>query len=378
MDHNDTLVRSAHDQTWLEVDLAKIRSNVECLRRTVGTRVLFVVKADGFGHGMEHVASAGVKGGASFLGVTSLSEAERLRHFDRNASVLIMGPVFDSEAEIANRIRSRWVVWREEHLQAADAAGRLIGAPSVVHVKADVGMSRFGAELGRVPKLLRLARSMQGIQVEGLCTHLPSSDDEQKSETTQQLASFADLVHALEVEGLRPPLVHAANSAGALRFEQSRLDMVRCGLAAYGLSPSEAVRLPNGLAPAIRWQARFVEVREVERGRPIGYNAGFVAAERMRIGVLGLGYVHGFRRSPKGVNAVIVKGRKCQVVGNVCMQHCMVDVGIENSVEVGDEATALGSTAENEITALDLASRWGTNPWDVVCGIHPLVPRRYM
>ncbi|MCA8951383.1 MAG: alanine racemase [Planctomycetes bacterium] len=357
--------------TWVEIDLAALANNVEVYRRALDTDVLVVVKADAYGHGAVAVARAVLQAGARFVGVVDVSEGLALRSAGIEGSILLLGPVDPADAEAAIAADLHLTCWRDEQLAAAASAAERLDAIANVHLDCDLGMSRFGADVERLEALLHRAAALPRLRVVGLSAHLPSSDVDEAQITLDQLEVFGGLVTRLRERACCPPIVHTANSAGAIRFAAARFDMCRVGLASYGVSPGAPVPLPDGIRAALTWQARVLEVRAIPAGRTVGYGGEFRATRPTRLAVLGVGYADGFRRVPRDSNVVVVRGTPVRAVGRICMQHTLLDVTDLAAVEIGDIGLLLGDTPVADLSAAALAARWGTNEWDVLCGIGP-------
>ncbi len=216
----------------------------------------------------------------------------------------------------------------------------------------------------------------RGLHIEGLFTHLARSDEPEVGTTIWQLDRFNRLVRELEAAGLRPGLVHAANSAGSLYFPQAYFDLVRPGIAIYGLHPSAEAPLPQGFRPAMSWKAQLVSVKELPPGHGVGYNYRYFTSGTERIGVIPAGYADGFRR--RLGNFVLVGGKRVNVVGGVCMDQCMVRLDEVPSARIGDEVVLMGEQGDLTIRAEDIGLAWGTNNYEVVCGLAARVPRVYL
>jgi alanine racemase len=246
-----------------------------------------------------------------------------------------------------------------------------------VHVKLDTGMGRLGIAAADGPAFVRGLHGLDGLEVDGLFTHLATSDLADQASTLDQLARFEAALEALSAAGLRPRWVHAANSAAVLRQPGARYDLVRSGIALYGLDPSSDVPCPAGFTPALTWKARVVQVKTLPAGHGVSYGAEYVTTGLETVAVVAAGYADGYRRVPENVNEVLVGGRRAPVRGRVCMDQVVVGVSGIPGVRVGDEAVLLGRQGAETITAEDLARRWGTINYDVTSGIMARVERVY-
>jgi alanine racemase len=331
-----------------------------------------VVKANGYGHGIVEMAKAAAKAGSSYCGVARIDEAIELRRAGVKSPILVLGHTpSDRFRDAAERDISITLFQPEqvEHLPV------LPGKKIAVHVKVDTGMSRLGAPPSVAYDLVHQLRARQGIFVEGIFTHYARADEPDEPITAQQELIFLDLLAELETANARPPIAHAANSAAAITRPHSRLDLVRIGIALYGMHPSEQVALPPALMPALAWKAQLSSVARIPAGRGVSYGHEYVTQKEERIGVIPAGYGDGYRWT-RG-NVVLIRGKKAPVVGRVCMDQFMVNLDHIPEAAVGDEVVLMGSQGEERIWAEDLAQTWNTINYEVTCGLSARVPRFY-
>lgn len=360
--------------TWLRVDLDAIAGNVRRLRALAGAPLMAVLKGDGYGHGAVRAARAVLGAGASALAVATLGEGRALRGQEVGAPVLVLGYTPPWQADEVVRLGLACTLFDDDGAQALSAAAVAAGRRAAVHVKVDTGMGRLGllpAEAG--PFLARL-RDLPGLEVAGIYTHFASADAADLSPAEEQLASFTGLLRELAAAGLRPPLAHAANSAATLRLPAARLDMVRPGLACYGLAPSPAAPLPPGLRPALSFHSEVAQVRAHPEGSPISYGGAYVTRGPATIATIPVGYADGVRRSPPW-RELLVRGRRAPVVGRICMDYLMVDVTGVAGVRRGDAVVLIGAQGDDAIGADEVAAWLGTISYEVLTGILPRVPR---
>jgi alanine racemase len=354
--------------TWLEIDLAAIRGNVRRLRELTAAPVMAVVKANGYGHGLAAAAQAAQAGGAGWLGVARLDEALQLRAAGLGGRILVLGctPPDGVPAAVEHEIA---LTLYDSGLARACAGGVR------VHVKVDTGMGRLGVPHEQAAAFFQTLRHLPGMTVEGVFTHFARADEPGETATPDQLARFTQLLGKLAAAGMRPPLVHAANSAAALNFPAARFDLVRPGIAIYGMNPAPGSPLPPGFQPALAWKARLSSVKDAPPGHGVSYGHRYVTSRRERLGVAAVGYADGFRRAAG--NVVLIGGRRVPVVGNVTMDQVVVSLEAVPEAQVGDEVVLIGSQAGDTITAEEVAARWGTIAYEVTCGVAARVPRVY-
>jgi alanine racemase len=365
--------------TWIELDLAALARNVEliCEMAGPGVELMIVLKADAYGHGAVQAARTALLHGASMGGVACLSEAVTLREAGVRAPLLILGHVPAWQARDVVRHSLTATVYSLDlarHLsRAAEAAG---ARPVPVHVKVDTGMSRLGLFPDEVPSFIDEITSLPGIEVEGIFTHFATADAGPDDPfATLQLRRFRSLLDRLTGAGHRFRYIHAANSAGLLNGFNDGCNLVRCGILAYGLDPSETTRCPSEFRPVLSFRTRIAQVKWLPAGACVSYGCSFVTERRSLIAVIPVGYGDGFRRSPNGWGEVLVRGRRAPVVGNVCMDMAMLDVTDVPGVREGDEVVLIGTQGEERISAGEVARRLGTINYEVVTQILPRVPR---
>lgn len=361
--------------TWLEIDLGAIRHNIGLVQAISKRPVLAVIKANGYGHGLAEVGRAAESAGAAWCGVARIEEALQIRQAGIGLPVLVLGycpPERTAEA-VANHISLS--VFNPEVALAMASQARQVGKTLRVHAKIDTGMGRLGVFPQEAAAFIRLISETPGLAVEGMFTHFARADEPLREETACQIRLFNEVVEGLQSVGLRPPLVHAANSAAALYFPQAGYDMVRPGIAIYGLQPSAEAPLPEGFRPALAWKARLVSVKELPPNHGVGYNHRYVTARRERIGVVSVGYADGIRR--RVGNFALVGGKRVPMAGGVCMDQCMVHLDDVPEARAGDEVVLIGRQGRAFLSAEVVAEAWGTINYEVVCGLQARVPRFY-
>jgi alanine racemase len=367
---------------WMEVDLGAVAGNLTRLREIVApAAVMAVLKADAYGHGAVRVARIALQHGAAMLGTAVLSEAATLRAHGIGAPVLVLGYTPAWQARDVVRLGVSVCVFALDLARSLSrAALALEGNQVPVHLKVDTGMHRLGLPPAEVIPFARELLALPGVRLEGLFTHFATADAADLDASRRQLDRFRDVLAAWAAAGLpRPPLIHAANSAAALRLPEARFDLVRTGIALYGLHPGDDAPLPAGFRPALALKTQLAQIHELGAGEPVSYGATWVTARPSRIGVLPLGYADGLRRAPATWGEVLVRGERAPLVGRVCMDMCMVDVTDVPGARVGDEVVLIGAQkgegGERRITAEEVAARLGTINYEVVSQILARVPR---
>lgn len=372
-------MHSAVRPTEARVSFRALASNHRLLRQVVGSRVgvVAVVKADAYGHGAVRVArlleGAGIKG----FGVATVEEGCELREAGVQAQVLVMGAAYgrDHEELLARELTP--MVGVAEDVELLSRAAQRLGRERVgIHVKIDTGMTRLGVVHSRFEDFLRRCARFPNIRVVGLATHFAMADAADPAPTEQQLRLFVACLDRARALGADPQVIHAANSAAALRFPATRFDLVRPGILLYGAAPSEHVPM-QGLRPVLSLHTRINAMRQVPAGTAVSYGASFTTSRPSVIATLPVGYADGYSRSLSNRAQVLVRRRRAALVGTVCMDLCMVDVTDVPGVQVGDRVTLLGDQDGLTITPEELAGWAGTIPYEVLAGISRRVPRVY-
>ncbi len=366
--------------TWVEIDVEATAHNVRRIREMSGpqVRLMVVIKADAYGHGASRIARVALNNGAEWIGVASLNEAIALRDAGIAAPVLVLGfsPAWSARQALLNEVAI--TIFDPEIAQAFNRAAAELGRCAVVHIKVDTGMGRLGLLPPDVLPFLRQLQSLSHLQVQGIFTHFSvadSTEPQHRDHTDTQLKRFRTLLSQLEAAGLRPPLVHCANSAAILTRPETHFDMVRLGIALHGLDPSPEVRCPADFRRALSFKTTVAQVKRYPPGTPISYGNTYRTAREQCIAVIPVGYADGFRRAPHHWGEVLVRGRRAAIVGRVTMDQTMIDVTPIPGVRIGDEVVLIGRQGDDEITAEEVAAHMGTINYEVVSGILARVPR---
>jgi alanine racemase len=367
---------------WAEVDRAAIRHNTRLIvERVAPAQVCAVVKAHGYGHGPVQVADAALRAGATWLGVALVEEGAHLRsagQFTEPILLLSEPPCSQMDAAVAHGLTPTLYT-----AAAVDAAAKAVAAsarrePLPVHVKVDSGMHRVGARPDAAVRLALAVHDSPELRLEGLWTHLAVADEPDHPFTTTQVQRFDAVVDELAAHGVRPQLLHAANSAAALTRPDARYDMVRCGIALYGLTPSPQLGAVADLHPALALKARVALVKRVDAGEAVSYGLRYRLDKASHVVTVPIGYADGVPRRLGAVGGeVLIGGRRRPIAGTVTMDQITVDCGDDDSVVAGDEVVLIGHQGAEEITAWDWATRLDTIAYEIVSGISRRVPLDY-
>jgi len=380
--------RVATRPTWAEVSLGALRQNFRTVQRHIGNNVTIcaVVKADAYGHGAVDCARALEEEGARWFGVTSLDEAIPLREAGIRGNILLFTGFWRGEQEEIVRLKLTPTVWEVEQIELLEKAAADFEVRHPIHLKVDTGMGRLGAAPEDLPRICAALRSSPHLVVEGLSTHLASSEVLDAPSVQDQLRGFDEARRFLQTEGFTPPLLHAANTGAVISRADSWHTMVRPGASLYGyyLPFERAGRevsgrgLRLGVKPALTWKTRILSLRNVRANQALGYGGIYVTKAPARIAVLPVGYADGFNRALSSRGRVIVREHYAPIVGRISMDLTLVDVTGLPGIAVGDEAILLGSGDNLSVDAREHASLANTVLYEVLCGISKRVPRKYV
>lgn len=363
--------------TWAEIDLSATRHNIRRICEIVGPRVkvLSMVKAEAYGHGMQAIAAAAIEAGASALGFATLSEALTVHAGGLKAPLIVLGWTPDWLAEEAVGHDIICTVFDRGTAAAFARAARSIGKPAHVHVKVDTGMGRLGLLPDEAPEVIAQIAAMEGIAIDGVFTHFAKADEADRSYTLAQIETFRHVLGQVEAKGIKIPVKHACNSPGILQYPEAHFDMVRPGVIQHGLDPSDDVPCPGDFQPTMSVKSMIASVKTLPPGSRVSYGGTYVTRGYERIAVLPIGYADGFRRMPNNWGNVLVHGRRANIVGRVTMDQAMVNVTDIADVRQGDEVVLIGAQGHDRIRAEDVARKLGTNNYEVTSMLMARVPR---
>ena len=393
----ETVLASSNDipsLTWAEIDLGVLAHNYRELRRITesSAAIMAVVKADGYGHGAPQVARVALENGAGLLGVARMGEAVKLREAGISAPILLFGHSLPAYVDIlaSKDIRAALNSLEGAHNISREAVRRNTSVKA--HIKIDTGMGRLGiiADEIAVPTVsgkqfdraindILAITALPGIEVEGIFTHFANSDSRDKDHARGQLSRFTKLLESLKKHSFRVKYRHAANSAAIIDMPESHLDLVRPGIAQYGLWPSDDVHKERiDLKPVMSIKSRVIQVKEVDAGFAVSYGSTYVTPRPTRIATIPIGYADGFDRSLSSNGHMLVKGTRAPIIGRVCMDLTMIDVGHVPNVSLEDEVVILGSQGDETISADEIANRVGTINYEIVSSLTLRVPKVYV
>ena len=371
---------------WVEIDAAALRNNVAEFKRRLGTGPMLgaVVKSNAYGHGMQDVARLAVGAGADWLCVNNVDEGTALRDAGVAPPILVMGyvPLDALEAVVDRGLQP--VVYNRETVARLGAIAAARGAVVRVHLKIETGTYRQGVLERDVPEFVRAIDATAGVELAGVTSHFANIEDTTNHDFAEsQIATFSRVAEAMARNRSRPFIRHTACSAAVLLFNRTHLDLARVGISLYGVWPSKETYvscLERGkpsldLKPVLSWKTRIAQVKDVPEGAYVGYGCTWRATRPTRIAVLPVGYFEGYDRELSGLAHVLVRGKRSQLRGRVCMNMCMVDVTDIPGAALEDEVVLLGAQGDERITAEQLAAWRGTISYEILSRIHPSLPR---
>lgn len=369
----------------LEIDLQAIRANAAAIAGFVApARFAAVVKANAYGHGITEVARA-LDGQVARFCVYEVAEAVALRDAGVKAPILIFGPIDPADLEAAHACDAEITLWDTgAYARRVASVARRRRSPFRIHLKVETGVSRLGIEPARVAAAVAEYVRMPELLIDGAYSHLAAAEELDSDFTLVQLARFSGALDACAPSFAtlpRPPQRHIAASAAALLWPQTRLDLVRIGIALYGLSPSPETRVRLGgapeLQPALRWTSRLVAVRDLPAETSVGYGRTYRTRTYARIGVLPIGYAEGIPRAASNRGAALVAGRRCPIVGRVCMNMTMIDITGVDGAQPGSPVTLIGRDGDDALSAADWGAWADTIDYEIVARLPREVPRVY-
>ncbi|MFP5528565.1 alanine racemase [Peptococcus simiae] len=367
---------------WVEVDLDAIAHNIAEVRRLVGDDVLVtaVVKANAYGHGAVHTAPVFLANGADRLAVATIEEAIEIRKAGVTAPILILGATERSRARALVKWQLDQTIFTRASAEALSEAAQDLGSPARIHIAVDTGMGRIGflpteESLDEIEEILQLP----GLQFEGLFSHFSTADEADKTYSREQIRRYKFIQEGLAARGLVPHVAHMANSAAITDLPEIHMDMVRAGIILYGLYPSHEVdEAKLDLQPTMSLKCRITNLKTLQDGEYIGYGRKYQTKGPRRIATCPMGYADGYTRLLSNKAEVLIHGHRAPVVGNICMDQCMIDVtDIPENLAIGDEVVLIGQQGEETISPEELANILGTISYEIFCMLSRRIPRTY-
>lgn len=364
------------------VDLNAIRYNLAQIRQKIqpGTKIMAIIKADAYGHGSVAIAKALNDGQIDNYGVAIIEEAIELRKAGIDKPILVLGytPMEQYEMVVAHDVTQ--TIFQYETAKALSEIAIEQNKEARIHIKVDTGMNRIGFSDTKdsVEEIKRIVQ-LPNLVIEGLFSHFATADEEDKSMVKDQMQRFADFTNALEVEGISIPIKHISNSAGIIDVADAQFNMVRSGIAIYGVYPSNEVNHKEILLrPAMEIKSHIVYVKEIEENEKVSYGATYVTKRKTKVATIPVGYADGYSRNLSNVGKVIIREQYAPIIGRICMDQFMVDVTDIEGVSQGDEVTLLGKDGVAYISVEELAQWSHSFPYEMVCTVGKRIPRVYI
>ncbi|MBI4777541.1 alanine racemase [Candidatus Desantisbacteria bacterium] len=383
--------------SWVEVNLDNITHNITEIQRIIGNscQMMVIVKADAYGHGAVAVAKTAINAGVQRLGVVCLSEGVNLRDAGINCPILSLGPPMPDETQDYIHYRITPSIFSLEQAKAFSEQAVERGISVKIHIKIDTGMGRLGVLYPEAFELIKKIHSLPGIEIEGIFSHLGSSDSACKAYAYEQFRRFTVVINRLKKTGISVPITHIANSGAIIDLLEMRLDMVRPGIAVYGLFPSKSVSQSVSLQPAMSFKTRIIHLKEMPKDLPvqgflpvyggISYGRTYVK-KKIKVATIPVGYADGYSRALSNKAEVLIQGKRAPIIGRITMNFCMIDVSHIPDVKIGDEVVLFGKqliagasmTEEVSLSVDELADICGTISYEILCGINPRILRVYV
>ncbi len=371
-----------YERGYLEIQLDTLLENVKQLKSNLSadTKVMPIIKADGYGHGAKPIARTLEEVEYVWgFGVATIWEAVALRKDGVQKPILLLGNFFRKEFELAIKYDVAIAVYTESMAIELNEIAKIEEKRIKIHIKIETGMSRLGIEYKNAIEVIQRIDTLEYCKVEAVLTHFAKADEVDKMDTYQQAKRFQQVLQGIEREGVPIKYVHCSNSAAAIDIPDLNYDLVRTGIAIYGLAPSQEVDKSQViLNPILSWKSKLSSIRTIEKGVAISYGGTFISKEKMTIGVVPMGYADGYPRSLSNVGSVLIGGKRAKILGRICMDQFMVDISKIENVEVEDDVVLVGKQGEETITIEELSELSQRFNYEFVCEINKRVPRVYI
>ncbi len=377
---------NSHLLTWVEISRGALKNNIRAARQRVGkgVKVMTVVKANAYGHGILQVAGCAEEEKVDFFGVNSLHEAITLRNAKIKTPVLVLGYIPLSNLKDAVNHDISIVAYNAETVNRLQELAAKYKKDARIHIKVETGLHRQGVNPEDLHDFLKLVKSKKNIIAEGMSTHYANIEDTtEHSYASRQVENFKEAFEAAKLAGLNIKYRHTACTAATILFSEVHFEMIRFGIGLYGLWPSKETKISAyerkigefNLIPALTWKTRVAQVKEVQPNSCIGYGCSDFVTQKSRIAILPVGYYDGYDRKLSNVGYVLIRGKRAPILGRICMNMCIVDITNIEGVTPEDEVILLGSCDDDSITAETMAAKIGTINYEVVTRINESLPR---
>lgn len=366
--------------TFAEIDLNALRHNFRLTKNAAnGKGVIAIVKANAYGHGILQVSKTLVEEGADYLGVGFLEEGLLLRRRGFTIPILVLGGVLFSQVRQFLKNDLEITISSLGLAYSVNRQAEKFGSKAKIHLKFDTGMNRIGINHTKAKFVLTKIKSLKNIELVGVYSHLAVSEKVDSDYTKLQIERFEQIKRDAEEVGVEPKFYHIANSGGLVNYKNAVFNLVRIGLMLYGISPPAAEEKKSfGLKPVMTFKSKVVFLKEVGKGEGISYGLTFYTKEKTKIATIPVGYGDGYTRLLSSKGEVLIRGKRFPVVGTICMDQFMVEVGLDSEVQIGDEVVLYGKQGDEEITIKEIADLAGTIPYEITCWLARRVPRVYV
>jgi alanine racemase len=376
--HQNLVTSSVVRPTYVKIDLDAISYNVSQLRKKAGAaKIMFILKANAYGHGLLRIAHHLQDLQVDYLGVAYLEEGIMLRESGVTLPVLVLGGIVGEQLPQFIHHNLTITASSVDKLRQIDEVAIKLGRTAKTHLKIDTGMERIGIHYYSADHLLEAALKVKSTQIEGIFTHFAQADQPDSNYTDLQQERFKKVLQFYDRNGLRPPMIHSNNSGALLHSHIKKYDMVRAGLLLYGVYPHEDFRSQVDVRPVLSWLTKVVYFKVVKADHPVSYGSHWRPSEDVRMVTLPVGYGDGYMRAMSDKAAVLIRGQKYNQVGAICMDQMMINIGQETSYN-GDEVALVGRQGDHNISIEDLARWAGTIPYEILTNINTRVPRVYI
>ncbi|MEE8596852.1 MAG: alanine racemase [bacterium] len=369
------LMDGSKGRVWVEIYLDHLVNNYKIIKKRVKkAKIMAAIKADAYGHGAIEVARILESKGVYMFGVASVEEGIELRQVGIASKILILSPILYTQIDAVIKYDFMPTISEFQFFKMLDKKLRAIGKPIQVHIEVDTGMTRTGIPYDNARESIGKMNSSLNIKIDGIFSHFPLAGAD-GAFTKKQIKKFRSLITDLRRYKINPPCIHLANSSGIFKHTDSHFNLVRPGIALYGLTSSPDVHYTKGLSPVMALKSRVVNIRNAKTNTPVSYNHTFVTKRKSRIATISVGYGDGYPRALSNVGEVLVRGVRAPIIGTICMDLIMVDVTDIQGVKVGDIVTLIGKDGNEEIRVEECANKSHTIVYEITSGIGPRVAR---
>lgn len=369
------LMNDTAGRVWVEIYLDRLVNNYNIIKKKVKkAKIMAAIKADAYGHGAIEVARTLELEGAYMFGVASLEEGIELRQAGITSKIIVLSPILYSQIDAALEFNLIPTISEIGFLRVLNKELKRLHTSILVHIEVDTGMTRTGIPYGDAVRAIRQINTSPRIKIDGIFSHFPLADND-GAFTKKQIKEFSVLIRNLRKLKIKPPLVHLANSSGVFMHTASHFNLVRPGIALYGLTSSPIIHYAKSFLPVMTLKSKVVNIRNVESHTSISYNHTFMTERKSKIATISVGYGDGYPRTLSNSGDVLVRGKRAPIVGTVCMDLIMIDVSDIPNVKIGDIVTLIGKDGHEEITAEECAQKAHTIVYEITSGIGPRVAR---